>query len=96
MLFLISGDTLGSMVYVPCEVLKQRMQVSLMLYSPVFPFYFCFFVLFFKMIKSVLRQREDVEKLFRRNWEMGCVGVRCYIYCSFIDLETNFVGSRQQ
>lgn len=20
---------------------------------------------------------------------MGCVGVRCYIYCSFIDLETN-------
>jgi hypothetical protein len=41
------------------------------------------------MIKSVLRQREDVEKLFRRNWEMGCVGVRCYIYCSFIDLETN-------
>jgi hypothetical protein len=48
------------------------------------------------MIKSVLRQREDVEKLFRRNWEMGFVGVRCYIYCSFIDLETNFVGSRQQ
>jgi hypothetical protein len=30
--FLFSGDTLGSIVYVPCEVLKQRMQVSLVLF----------------------------------------------------------------
>jgi hypothetical protein len=27
-LLLISGDTLGSFVYVPCEVMKQRMQVQ--------------------------------------------------------------------
>jgi hypothetical protein len=27
-----TGDTLGSIVYVPCEVLKQRMQVSLILF----------------------------------------------------------------
>lgn len=26
--FLIPGDTLGSFVYVPCEVMKQRMQVQ--------------------------------------------------------------------
>lgn len=26
--FCISGDTLGSIVYVPCEVIKQRMQVQ--------------------------------------------------------------------
>jgi hypothetical protein len=27
-LFLIPGDTLGSFIYVPCEVMKQRMQVQ--------------------------------------------------------------------
>lgn len=26
--FLVSGDTLGSFVYVPCEVIKQRMQIQ--------------------------------------------------------------------
>jgi hypothetical protein len=26
--FIFSGDTLGSVVYVPCEVIKQRMQVQ--------------------------------------------------------------------
>ena len=26
--FMIPGDTLGSFVYVPCEVMKQRMQVQ--------------------------------------------------------------------
>jgi hypothetical protein len=40
-----TGDTLGSMVYVPCEVLKQRMQVSLLVLSS-FPCLFLFLVLF--------------------------------------------------
>ena len=26
--FLVSGDTLGSFIYVPCEVIKQRMQIQ--------------------------------------------------------------------
>lgn len=26
--FLLAGDTLGSFVYVPCEVIKQRMQIQ--------------------------------------------------------------------
>ena len=26
--FVLSGDTLGSIIYVPCEVMKQRMQVQ--------------------------------------------------------------------
>lgn len=28
LLFILSGDTLGSFVYVPCEVIKLRMQVQ--------------------------------------------------------------------